>query len=340
LVEVADDIDANAQSKTCRVRTRQLIKGETRPVDSTHEIDAPAGLAVGTLLLAVRTTSAGDVDWNVRPVDETSYAYYYRTPTLRLGTSERLRYFARYLEHRDPQIAADAFAEFARADYDQVAAVAAALDMAQVRRWLADPDVLPRRKGFYGLTLGLAERQADRAANAKLLKERILADEGDFRTGFDGLLAGYLLLEGEAALDLIDERLLKASEADPRPGDTRHAMTALRFYQEYGDDIPTERLAQSLRLLLARSDFAAAAIVDLARWQDWQSMDGVVACLDATDADEPATTRAVVGYLIACPTPAAAGELERLRKEHPDRTAAAERFLELFGGGLPKRRAE
>jgi hypothetical protein len=33
LVEVADDIDANAQSKTCRVRTRQLIKGETRPVD-------------------------------------------------------------------------------------------------------------------------------------------------------------------------------------------------------------------------------------------------------------------------------------------------------------------
>ena len=334
LVEV---IECNGDN--CRARVRQRLGGDTPDVDVTVDLATVSKHPVGTLLLTLREPD--DVGMlSVGPVDETSYAYFYRSPTLRRPARERLRYFADYLEHPDPMIAADAFAEFARADYDDVAAVADAFDMQAVRHWLIDADVSERRKGFYGLVLGLAGDDNDRAANADLLKELLLADEGDFRAGFDGLLAGYLLLEKTAALDLIDRRCLEPG-ADDRPGDTRHAMAALRFYQQYGHHIPPERLRASMRLLLERPEFAAAAIVDLARWQDWSALDEVVACWDTSNDElRPATSRAVVGYLIANPNPVAKVQLRRLRKESPDRVAAAERFLELFGGVLPAARAE
>ncbi|HEV7222256.1 MAG TPA: hypothetical protein VGN42_06100, partial [Pirellulales bacterium] len=75
-------------------------------------------------------------------------------------------------------------------------------------------------------------------------------------------MGGYLMAAGEPALELIEHKYL----ADPRAasGDVRHAMTALRFYHEYGREIPAERLARALRKLLVRQEFAAAAIVDLA----------------------------------------------------------------------------
>ncbi|MEZ6069314.1 MAG: hypothetical protein R3C10_03375 [Pirellulales bacterium] len=274
LVEVVARSDS-AGPKGETVRVRQLLKGDDPPVGGTLEIDDAGEHPVGALLLVLRADGGdGAVRWTTRTVDELGYAYFYRAPSPREPMAKRLRYYAPYLEHRDPAIAADAFAEFAAADYDHVAAVADAFDMARVRQWIADPNVSPRRKGFYGMVLGLADDAADRAANARLLKKQITADEDDFRAGFDGLLAGYLLLEGEAGLDLVDARFLRADPAKSRPGDTRHAMSALRFYQEFCDGIPEARLSQSLRLLLARPEFAAAAIVDLARWQDWGTRSG------------------------------------------------------------------
>ena len=65
------------------------------------------------------------------------------------------------------------------------------------------------RKGFYGLALGLAKSDAERQASAAFLKRLILQPADDFRSGFDGLLGGYLLLTGTAGLDLIDERVFQ-----------------------------------------------------------------------------------------------------------------------------------
>ena len=106
----------------------------------------------------------------------------------------------------------------------------------------------------------------------------------------------------------------------------RHALTALRFYSEYGHEIPQSRLNTALAQLLARDEFAEAAITDLARWQAWEMRDRVVAVYGRKASDER-TRRAVVGYLLACPDAAARQALERLRSTDPQGVAAAEDVL-------------
>ena len=143
-----------------------------------------------------------------------------------------------------------------------------------------------------------------------------------------------MVAQGVRALELIEERYL--ANADAADGDVRHALNALRFYHEYGPktvlgaSVPAERLHQAVRRVLARPEFAAAAVVDLARWQDWDALDEVVA-LYADDAPL-ATRRAVIGYLLSCPLPAARRELATLRERDPRGVSEAERQVNAFGG--------
>ena len=101
-----------------------------------------------------------------------------------------------------------------------------------------------------------------------------------FCAGFDGMLAGYLLLDGKKALEVIDQRFLNNPRA--AQGDVLHALTALRFYAESGSDISSE-LASALRHLLQRPEFPDRVITDLARWQDWSDVEQIAA-LYSTDA--------------------------------------------------------
>ncbi len=110
------------------------------------------------------------------PVSEIGYAYAARAPELRMPMNERLRYFARYLEHSDPLIANDAYLEFGHAAYDEVGKVADQLPMDRLRAWVADEQVPQQRKGFYGLALGLAREPAERQRNREVL-ERLIATE-------------------------------------------------------------------------------------------------------------------------------------------------------------------
>ncbi|MBX3411147.1 MAG: hypothetical protein KF708_00405 [Pirellulales bacterium] len=332
LAEIVSRDEAGA-----RVRIHKILKGETAPT-AGKEICLPTALigdARGLVLLfgspkTSSATSIEEMDWMVRPVDETSYAYFARAPGLRTPTSERLRYFVRFLEHPDPSIAADATMEFAHAPFSDVAAIADAFDFPQVRQWLADDRVPQERKGFYGLVLGLAAALRDMAANRELLHAKVGEPGADLRAGFDGMLAGLLLLDGEPALELMETRFL--ANPDSRDGDVRHALAALRFYAEYGRTISLTRIAQAVRPLLDRPEFASAAMVELARWQDWSALNRIVPLYDAAGYPQPGTRRAVVGYLLAAPGPQAAAALAELRRQHPAEVAEAEQHLSLFGG--------
>jgi hypothetical protein len=269
--------------------------------------------------------SAQGLSWHAVVVDETSYGYFARGPLLDRPAAERLKYFAPFLQHANRLVAEDAYQEFGHAPFELVVEVAPAIAQDRVRRWLVDPAVPPERKGFYGLLLGLATGDSERRANAALLKPLILAPADDFRAGFDGILGGYLLLAGPAALELVEARYLGDPQA--ADGDVRHALAALRFYQEYGREIPSERLHAAVARLLARPEFAEAATIDLARWQAWEVLDRVVDCYGRAEYDTPGMRRAVVGYLLACPQPAAAKSLLRLRAADPRGVAEAEAVL-------------
>jgi len=268
--------------------------------------------------------------WQATAIDEAGFAYLAKLPAARQPAAERLRYTARFLEHADPLVAADAYLEFGHAPYDEVRQVADAFSQEKLRRWLADPGVAGDRKGFYALALGLAQSPAERETNAALLAKQIAAPADDFRAGFDGILAASLLLSGEQGLAEIEERILANHKS--RDGDVRHALSALRFYHDFGREIPPARLAEALHPLLGRPEFAAAAIVDLARWQDWSQLGRIGDLYNAPKFDTPAVREAVVGYLLVCPETDSKARLAELRTHDPKGVAAAEAGAARFGG--------
>ncbi|MEZ6068344.1 MAG: hypothetical protein R3B90_22110 [Planctomycetaceae bacterium] len=70
-------------------------------------------------------------------VTETSFNYIVQAPTREVPTAERLRYFIRFLEYSDNLIAGDAFAEFAGADYKDVASLVDVMPREKLHKWLA-----------------------------------------------------------------------------------------------------------------------------------------------------------------------------------------------------------
>jgi hypothetical protein len=324
------EVLADSPEKRTRLRLHRVLKGAERlGTQDSLEIALDVAARPGALLL-IFGSGAADVppaklNWHAVAVDETSYGYFGRAPSLKTPIVERLRYFAPFLEHADPLIAQDAYLEFGHARFDEVARVADRLPMARMRLWLADPRVPQDRKGFYGLAVGLGVTPDERSAGADFLRRLIVAPDDDFRAGFDGILGGYLLLSGVPGLEMIESRYLANARA--ADGDVRHALTALRFYHEYGREIPVERLRGALGHLLNRPEFAEAAITDLARWNDWGSLERVAGLYAKSGYDQPATRRAVVGYLLACPAAKAAQELARLRERDPAGVAAAEQVL-------------
>jgi hypothetical protein len=324
------ELEGPATGKRSNLRLHRVLEGAALVAGKqTLELEIDVTAKPGGLLLVFGNgppdAPLDKLTWHAVLVDETSYAYFARAPSSKTALLERLRYFVPFLEHRDPLIAEDAYLEFGHAPFDQVASLAEILPLARLRDWLTDPQVRPAHKGFYGLALGLAGDAPMRRANAEFLRKLILAPDNDFRAGFDGILGGYLLLAGSGGLELVESRYLSNPRA--ADGDVRHALTALRFYHEYGHEIPVARQQSALRQLLARPEFSEAAITDLARWKDWDAVDRIAGLYVQPAYAQPATRRAIVGYLLACPTAKASAALAQLRQNDPRGVAAAEEIL-------------
>ncbi len=266
-----------------------------------------------------------DWTWTIEPADETRADYFARSPELQKPSAERLAFFVKYLEHPDAWIAEDAFAEFGHAPYDEVAQVTDRFDMVKVREWFSDTAGREKRQGFYALVLGMAKREEDRRLNLRLLEARIADERSDFRAGFDGVLAGYLLLKGKPGLERVASRYVVNKDA--AHGDERHAMQALRFYHEYGPKELREPIAEAVSALIDRPAFAAAAITDLSRWEHWAVAERVAPLYSHKDFDDGPTRRAVVGYLLACPREEAKLAIDQFRATDPTGMAEIEKRL-------------
>lgn len=250
--------------------------------------------------------------------DETRFGYLVTAPAVDQPAAERLRWFARWLEHPDPLLAEDAFAEFGQAAFAAVREAANALPAAKLRAWVADPGISQQRRGFYGLALGLVasadvrERPACRQALYRVVDQ----PSDDFRAGFDGILAGVLVADGEAGL----EALLARGFLEPsaRPVEKRQMLAVLRFaWESLDEEIPRERVAMATARLLASPVTAAEAAIDLARYQWWDAVDEVAALWAELGDDDPLVRRAVAGYLAACPGPRAKEHTAMIRRVDP-----------------------
>lgn len=315
---------------------QQRYKGDGFAPQTLTTIPLSKPLTAGELrlLFGEEPGMAGSTEraWTLKPAEETLVAYFTRAPHPRQPSRDRLPYFAKYLENPEPAIAADALMEFAHADLTQVREIAAtAFKSADVRAWLVDENVRPEHKGFYGLMLGVLalEQPRERDANLALLEKLVFAPGNDYRVGHDGIIAGYLLAGGKESFAALHQRLLTV--ADAPPGDLKHAVAALRFFYEYGPtDLQAPTIA-AMTLLAQKPVTAAAAIIDLTRWQAWDALPQIAAMYDHAQTDV-VIKRAVVGYLRRCPELAGKATLDKLRTADPTGVAAAEAILDRMTG--------
>ncbi|WP_417386226.1 hypothetical protein [Gimesia sp.] len=260
--------------------------------------------------------------WN-EPVAMTSASIHYlkQAPSQKMETSHRLRYFLNYLEHPDPIIANDAFAEFANAPFEAVTPLAEDLPREKLHSWLENENTPVPRLGLYGLLLGLCGQEPD----IQFMEAKILEPAQGIRMGIGGLMSGYLMLTGSAGLDKIDKSKFRDKMA--AFSETFAAMQALSFMWTFGEDkIEKRRLNQSMRLLLERPELADLVIANLARWEDWTVMERLAELYGAKDYDVRSVKKAIIRYFLVAslvpPTRAGGNDIETSRK--------AKQFLELL----------
>lgn len=312
----------------CRVR--QPLRG---PIAAGALVSARVATPIeGTALLLEEAPAR----WQALAADETLLAHVVGAPAVTVPAAERLTWFATRLEHPDPRIAEDAFAEFGRASFQALCAAAGSLDAENLRAWIAEPGIDERRRGFYGLALGVVATQSaeKQAACRAALQAALAAPADDFRAGFDGILAGLLVAEGPRGLRAIEDRGLLA--ADARAGDARHLLAALRFaWEELAATLPREATVAATARLLANPAVAADATIDLARYAAWEPVDAVAGLWGTLGRDDPLVRRAVAGYLTACPREAARVAAARIAAADPEAWQAARR-----AAALPVRNAD
>ncbi len=237
-------------------------------------------------------------EWDTtESISRAAFRYLAEAPPPDKDQPDRLRYFLRFLEHADQSISNDAFSELANAPYDEIVRARSVLPREELRRWIADPQTSLSRTGVYGLLLGLCGNADD----ARWLEARILQKSADdeFRVSLDGQIGGYLVLTGNAGLEVIERNLLRGDEV--KFSDRYAGMQALRFAWDYGGDrFSKERLRAAMRALLDDEDLLDLVIGDLSRWEDWSIQDRLMETFHDETLGTPAVRRAIVRFLFAC----------------------------------------
>jgi hypothetical protein len=269
---------------------------------------------------------AEKVDWSTPlPLSDKAVEYVEQLPKLPTEGAARLEFFQRYLENSDPLLRQDSYDEFARAPYDEVIALANRMDHDQLVEWISSSTIGPSRRRLYLTMLGACGDQGD----LPMLEDMIFSDhrevepgvkqlvqaglslggpialplvteivrthERSRKLGLDAMIACYVKLAGPEVLPAINERFLKDTKAEYTH--TYNTLMALRFHGEETDVIPREQLLESVRLLLDHPDFADQVIPDLARWDDWEILDRLVAMFHSAD-DRSFVRQPIVTYLI------------------------------------------
>ncbi|MEZ5940976.1 MAG: hypothetical protein R3C18_06265 [Planctomycetaceae bacterium] len=249
----------------------------------------------GAPFLLINDSTKDVLAWtHPQKLSRESREYISRAPSFEVSATTRLRYFLRFLEHPDQDIAIDAYGEFARASYEDIKTVSAEFNPVLLRTWLSDASRDATRRGLYGLMLGCSGGPED----ARFLEAIIVQPTREFRLGIDGMMAGYLLLTKSNGMFVLDKAILDNREV--ANSEVAALIKAMRFLWDYDPQcVPRPQLQKAMRKLLTRSEFVELTIADLARWQDWETTALLPQLLADPQNNFPPTRRAIVRFLLA-----------------------------------------
>jgi hypothetical protein len=234
---------------------------------------------------------------------------------------QELLYFFRYLENADPDIARDAFLEFAKANDEEVGQVAAKLTPGKIGGWLRDPQIPTERLSLYAFLLGACGGDAE----AQLLEGLVQKPDDRVVNALGGLLAGYIQLRPREGWSLCYS-ILRSTD---KPYLERFgALGTLRFYHGWKGDGSRREVLRGMDSLIAQGDIADLAIEDLRRWKYWELTGKVLEQYGKKSHDAPIMKRTIVRYAISCPQPEAKTFLQTLRAKDPELVKEVEESLQ------------
>jgi hypothetical protein len=209
-----------------------------------------------------------------------------------------LHYF-RHLDHPDPDVAADAFLEFAKATDQEIGAVGPKLDPAKVRKLMADPQTPPDRLGLYAFLLGACGTRTDADRLAGLVEK---PDER-MASALGGILGGLIELRPDDGW----KRAVAILRDPKRPYQDKLAVLGtLRFFHAYRSAEYRKPILSGMAAVVGQGDMADMAIEDLRRWQWWDLTSDVLAQYNNPTHAAPLVKNAILRYALSAPAADAA----------------------------------
>ncbi|MBL8793283.1 MAG: hypothetical protein JNM56_05210 [Planctomycetia bacterium] len=225
--------------------------------------------------------------------------------------SAALLYFFRYIDHGDPEIANDAFLEFAKADDREVGEVAKKLDPEKMRKLLNDPQTPPARIGLYAFLLGACGGDKEAAQLRSMLDK----PSEKAREAIDGILAGYIQLRPREGWQLAGDMLKDTKERSII--DRTRIIQTLRFYHGWKPKESKPEVLTAMKSALG-TDLADLALEDLRKWEWWEETATVLSLYGKKGYEAPLMRRAIIRYALNCPRPDAAEFIKERRAKEAD----------------------
>ena len=233
-----------------------------------------------------------------------------------------LLFFFRYLDNPDPEIARDAFLEFAKATDQEIAGVARRLDPAKLRAWLKARETPAERLSVYALLLGACGGDDD----ARFLKSML--DEASERTvnAYDGYLAGYIHLRPREGWELAHSLLRDGH----KPMLIRLAgHRTLSYFHGAQPKDSAGAVQKGLDAMIAQGELADLAIEDMRRWGIRDRTRDILSLYGKKGFDAPLMKRSIVRYALSCKDdPTAAAFVEARRREDAELVKGVEEELQ------------
>ncbi len=240
--------------------------------------------------------------------------------TLPAKGRNRLKYFLKYVELDDKVVADDAFNEFARATFQEVSTLKEDLDREHVLKVIRDPKTSLSLRRLFWSFLSICGKPED----ANLFHElRTRAKEDStFPLGLEAAVACYISLRGVEGLSEIQRSILENPKSDG--SEIYLTILAIRVHAEEIGQLKKSELAQALKPVLKRIDFADQVLPDLARWEEWSVLPEVVDLFRRMkDPSENHVRVPIIRFAMACPLPEAKQALATFAELDPDATRRA-----------------
>jgi hypothetical protein len=256
------------------------------------------------------------------PVTGTGVGDYLRA-SLQIDDRDRakvMKFCYEHLDSTDPDVADDAFFEFAKASDQEVTALAGKLPPDKFRKLLKDP-AHPERHGISAYLLGACGTTED----AALIAGMIRAGDERGNPALSGLLGGLIELRPQEGWA---ETVRILGNPKRHFSDRLAALGTLRFYHAGKGDAYRKEILQGLAAVVEQGDMADMAVEDLRHWKWWDMTKQVLEQYGKPTHAAPLVKRSIIRYALCCPDASAGEFVNTRRRTESDVVSNVERSLE------------